>query len=162
MRRLNLHAIGMRLAGLLALVGIGFGIWMWTSLEKARAHDIMALSYVSQFRLALDLYYKDHGAYPSALAPLVIPSNQVECLSKRGFASRDVCDGDTAYMRLYGSRGISRTGFQELVYSPKAEDEESACVSKVGCPSYRLSFSLASSIFAPKKGLHWVTPNGIR
>jgi len=73
----------------LAVVALG------SAREKAR--DSKRLSDVKQVQTALELYYTDNSAYPTAATSTVLGSTNFSCLNASGFAATGCAD---AYMGL--------------------------------------------------------------
>lgn len=142
----------MRLLVVFLFVLVALGLWFWNTYEHNKAQDIITLSTASQLQTALDMYYRDHGAYPYA-SNLLWPSEKGNCLSKDGFVSMSD-DSCKSYAYLKASRYDT-----PQVYTPLQNGQP--CQSMAGCESYQIPMRLRTSTFSTT-GSHVITPQGIQ
>ena len=85
---------------------------------RAKARDAKRLSDLKQVQTALELYYTDNNAYPTAAAAVTLGSDTQACLNSDGFAATGCAN---AYMAAVpadpGSNSYAYTSADGTTYS---------------------------------------------
>lgn len=141
-----------------AIVGV-IGLISGFAVLSARSHtrDVTRLANVNETRMALEMYFQNHSAYPVAATPIPLGQALTACLSQEGFSGPCASSGPTPYLVTVATP--PRAGL----------DEKVACgdVNNVYCYSgsedqFRIEFELESSnaLLGVAKGVNCLSESG--
>lgn len=112
---------------------------------RQKARDSKRLSDVKQVQTALELYYTDNNAYPTAASSTVIGAGNFACLGSGGF----------------GAAGCASPYMAQIPSGPSAGGADYSYTSAAGT-TYTINFTLEGSVGNLAAGAHNASPSGIQ
>lgn len=143
--------------GILCLCVFAGILFFLNQFETARASDMQRMSVIMTLKSSLAQFGIDRAGFPvSPSGPFALGVTPF-CLSVEGFSPLST---DSCAKRTYAT--IPHLN-QEGVFAYRAlmEDGTTSCTSTTSCPNFSVDFSLESNGIL-KKGMHQLTPQGIR
>lgn len=133
----------------------GAGFWFFLDFESRKARDVERIVQLGYLQNALQRYYLDHVAFPSAKQPVDLNSDS--CLGSGGF---DMLKSKECIKKPYAYRFVSFPN-EVFMYTPLQQDGKTLCTTPTGCPWYTVRFLLETNSIYPV-GKHNMTPTGIQ
>jgi type II secretory pathway pseudopilin PulG len=141
-----------------AIVGV-IGLISGFAVLSARSHtrDVTRLANVNEIRMALEMYFQNHSAYPIAATPVALGQALTACLSQEGFSGPCASSGPTPYLVTVATPPTA--GLRDKV--PCSSVDDVYCYSG-SADQFRIEFELesANALLGVAEGVNCLSETG--